>query len=182
MRTRHTRPLFASLLVMSLLISMTGVCVGQGGDESPLPSAGPSPAPSDQIELLDVAVLWDGTGCIYEGPTVIPAGTLVRFAYSVDGEVGIKTPLLVIIGVEPGTTWDPIVEHTSTRPASAIPDWVILTGYTTVVENSSGLFTITNEIAGMPVGGYFIGCATAPASDGGSDTMYPAALLEVAEA
>jgi hypothetical protein len=106
---------------------------------------------------------------------VIKDGTLTRFEY-----IGDNAPLLVIVGVKPGTTWDTIVDVTQTRPASEVPEWVIVTGYANILEDTSSLFTISATLGGMPVGGYFVGCATAPAEDGGTDVMYPAALLEVA--
>jgi hypothetical protein len=142
----------------------------------------PAPQPTADVAPLELAVTWDGTTCAYQGPTVIPDGTLTRFTYSLTVAVGPTTPLLFVIGVTPGTTWDVIVEYVKGHAASDIPAWAIVTGHAEIAENSSAIFTVSRSAGGVgpEVGGYFVGCATAPASDGGSDVVYPAALLEIA--
>jgi hypothetical protein len=142
----------------------------------------PAPQPTADVAPLELAVTWDGTTCAYQGPTVIPDGTLTRFTYSLTVEVGPTTPILGVMGVTPGTTWDVIVEYVKGHSASDVPAWVITVGFAQIPENSSAIFTVSSRAGGFgpEVGGYFVGCATAPAADGGSDVMYPAALLEIA--
>lgn len=180
-----------SLAVAGLLALAVGACT-VGANPSPTiePSAEPSvaaassPAPqaTPDVAPLELAVSWDGTKCSYQGPTVIPDGTLTQFTYSVAGEVGLATPILAVVGVTPGTTWETIVEYAGTHAASDTPDWVILTGFANIPENSSAMFTVSRRAGGdgPDTGGYLVGCATAPAEDGGTDVMYPAALLEIA--
>lgn len=179
------------LVAAGLLALVIGACT-TGANPSPTvePAAEPSvaraslpaPQPTADVEPLELAVTWDGTACSYLGPTVIPDGTLARFTYSVTVEVGVATPLLAVLGVTPGTTWETIVEYVEGHAASEVPAWAIITGHAEIPENSSAIFTVSRRAggAGPVVGGYLVGCATAPASDGGSDVMYPAALLEIA--
>jgi hypothetical protein len=178
----RTRPLLAGLLVLAL----AGCSGGAGQSPSLRPSPEPTPIPATPADgsptgeafVLDVGVHWDGVACSYVGPTVITDGTTTRVEYTFDE--GTDAPLLFIGGVVPGTSWDEVLEYVATHRASVAPGWVILTGYANIPPGTSSLYTISTEVAGRPVGGYFVGCATAPIVDGGTDVMYPAALLLVA--
>lgn len=177
-----TRPLLAGLLALAL----AGCSGGAGQVPSLRPSPEPSPIPATSADglparealVLDVGVHWDGVRCTYVGPAVITDGTTTRFEYTFDE--GTDAPLLFVGGVLPGTSWDEVLEYVATHRASDVPAWVILTGYANIPPGTSSLYTISTEIAGQPVGGYLVGCATAPFGDGGTDVMYPAALLLVA--
>lgn len=147
--------------------------------QSSIAAAVPSAAaPTPKAAPLEVAVRWDGSKCTYLGPTVILDGTLTRFTFTSTGTVPL---MLVVIGVEPGTTFDQIVADAKTgRPADEPPGYVIQIGFANIPANSSALFTISSKVEGQtPVGGYFVGCATGPKPEG-TDVMYPAALLQIA--
>ncbi len=167
------------LIVGLLAVAMAGCASGgsqspAGGSNraSPSPSA---PTSTEPLVILGVRVHWDGAQCSYEGPMVIRAGTTTRFEYTFDE--GLDAPLLVVAGARPGTTWEMVVEATQTYRASEVPPWAIVTGIATIQAGTSALYPVDSDIAGEAVGGYFVGCATAPISDGGTDVMYPAALL-----
>jgi hypothetical protein len=181
MRTR-TRALLASLLAVSLAACAGGPSqapAGGAGTAEPATTSSPAvPSPSTEVVVLGVTVHWDGARCVFEGPTVITDGTTLRVDYTFDE--GTDPPLLVIVGVTPGTTWDMILERARTHPASDAPDWAIIEGFANIAGGTSALYTVASELAGKPVGGHFVGCATAPAEDGGTDVLYPAALLLVA--
>jgi hypothetical protein len=171
------RPLLlAGLLALALAGCAGGASPAPSVEPSPEPSVGPPAASPEGPVILGVTVHWDGTDCIYQGPMVIRDGTTTRFEYTFDE--GTDPPLLVINGARPGTTWDMVVESLRTGPVSKdFPDWVIVTGYANIDPGTSALYSIVSDIAGEPVGGYFVGCATAPEAMGGTDKMYPAALL-----
>lgn len=178
----HPGRLLAGLLAASL--SLAGCGASANPTSSPEPSAEASTVPSTQpgppgsLVILGVTVHWNGTQCIYRGDPVIRDGTTIRVEYTFDD--GTDPPLLFIGGVVPGTTWDTFVDYVATHPASEAPPWVILSHYALIDAGTSALYTIDAVIAGRRVGGYAVGCATAPANTGGTDTMYPAALLLIA--
>lgn len=171
-------PLVAALLALTL----AGCAGGTGQTPSAAPSPEPSVAPataSPETVILGVTIHWDGTSCDFLGPRVIRDGTTARFEYTFDE--GTDPPLGIVNGVRPGTTWDMVLEGTGTSPISEnIPDWAILTGVAQITPGTSALYTIRSDIAGQPVGGYYVGCHTAPADSGGTDKAYAAALLLIA--
>ncbi len=177
----RNRVFLAGLLVLSLAECASGA-------SSPAPSTATSPpvaaspsivASTPKTAPLGVEVRWDGSQCTYLGPTVILDGTLTRFTFTSGDTVPLE---LIVVGVEPGTTFDQIVADIETHPGQADqpPAYAILMGLANIPPNSSALFTISSKIWGItPVGGYFVGCATGPKPEG-TDMMYPAALLQVA--
>lgn len=173
------RRLLAGLLALTLVGCTGGASQAPSVERSPEPSVAPPATSPEPAVILGVTVHWDGTRCNYLGPTVIIDGTTVRFEYTFDE--GTDPPLLVVNGVRPGTTWDMVVEGTSAVPLSErIPDWVVLRGYANIDAGTSALYAIDSDIAGEPVGGYYVGCHTAPVARGGTDMAYPAALLLIA--
>lgn len=189
------RILLAGLLALSLAACTTSA----GTSPSAAASAGPSTAAaspstpaaspssaaaSPESVPLDVAVKWDGSKCTYLGPTVLPEGTLTRFAFTSTGPL-----MLVIVGVVPGTTWDTMVKDAAKGAMTGAPGWVIETGFANIPANSSALFTISRRVGvvgtgvtvGTLVGGYFVGCSEAKNADASLYVMHPAALLQVAE-
>jgi hypothetical protein len=180
----RNRMLLAGLLALSVAgCSTAGATPGTASTPQPsIAAAVPSAAaPTPKAAPLEVAVRWDGSKCTYLGPTVILDGTLTRFTFTATGMVPL---MLVIVGVEPGTTWDQIVADLKAGvPADEPPGYVILSGLANIPANSSALFTISTKVGvgETQVGGYFVGCATGPKPEG-TDVMYPAALLQVAGA
>jgi hypothetical protein len=175
----RTRSLLAGLLAMALAGCTGGTSQAPSVEPSPGPTALPAASPEPSLVILGVTVHWDGTKCTYLGPTVIRDGTTARFEYTFDE--GTEPPLLVISGVRPATTWDMVLEGSRVSPISEnVPDWVISGDVANIDAGTSALHSIDSDIGGVPVGGYFVGCATAPADEGGTDKMYPAALLEIA--
>jgi hypothetical protein len=119
-------------------------------------------------------VTFDGTECVYAGPTVLLDGTalLVEFAPTVEEAA------LVMGGVAPGITWDEIVAYTREHRASEIPSWYWQITMTVQPGPGTAFYTVgTRTVQGDPIGGHMVGCST---SEESTDTMYPAELLEVA--
>ena len=178
----QNRMLLAGTLVVLLAGCSSGAGATPGAASTPRPSiavAVPSAAsPTAKAAPLEVAVRWDGSTCTYLGPTVILDGTLTRFTFTSTDTVPL---MLVVIGVEPGITFDRILADVkSGLPADQPPAYVIQMGFANIPANSSALFTISSTIGvNQPVGGYFVGCATDPKPEG-TDVMYPAALLQIA--
>jgi hypothetical protein len=179
----RNRMLPAGLLVLLMAGCSSSAAGTPAAMSTPRPStaiAAPSvAAPTAKAAPLEVAVQWDGSKCTYLGPTVILDGTLTRFTFTATGTVPLE---LVIVGVEPGTTWEQIQADAKTGLRSDEPPaYVILTGLANIPANSSALFTISTKagVGETPVGGWFVGCGTAPKPEG-TDVMYPAVLLQVA--
>ena len=97
MRTRH---LVAGLLAVMLAACSSGTSAAPSAAPSVEPTPQPtpttaatpaptaSPAPTATTPGLSVKVTFDGETCSYVGPTVIPDGTMLRFEYAPDQEVG----------------------------------------------------------------------------------------------
>lgn len=185
------------LLVGALAVVLAACSAGSGQTPSLATSAGqsvapqysPTPAPTIKDDALELAVTWDGATCTYEGPTVIIDGTLARFNYSAQDQVGLDAPVVVVIsGVAPGTSWESIVAYwkdntvESTSTDQPAPDWLHWPGTLFIAPESSRGFTVSTDMFGDPIGGYFVGCTSGPERDGGSGIMFPATLLEIAGA
>jgi hypothetical protein len=177
----RTRSLIVGLAALALAGCTGSVSQAPDVAPSPIPSTAPpvtSAEPTGSPVILGVTVHWDGTKCIYDGPTEIRDGTTARFDYTFDE--GTDPPLLVVVGVTPGTTWQMITETARTAPASQLPVWAVGDGFARIDPGTSALYTLGIDIGGQPVGGYHVGCLTAPADQGGTDKIYPAALVKLA--
>lgn len=182
---RSTPILLGGLLALSLAACTSGSSPAPtepspatSAEPSPVTSAEPSAAvsPSAAAEPLALAVTFDGETCTYTGPTVVPEGTLTEFSYAAAD--GTEASVLVVGAVLPGTTWEQIVADVGTRAGSDVPDWFSQLSFINVEDGDSALYTLRGEL-GQSFGGYFVGCATTPESEGGSDRMFPAALIEL---
>ena len=144
---------------------------------TPAPTA--SPAPTATTPGLSVKVTFDGETCTYAGPTVIPDGTMLRFEYAPDQEVG--GSYLIVYGVKPGTTVEMAVENgpDGTTVVSDPPDWVLQTTASWIQGAGTLLYTVRSVQHGSDdvdyaVGGYQVACST--------PYMYLATQLTVAGA
>lgn len=189
----RSRMLLAGGLAVVLAACSTGSGQTPGGVASPEPSAVPQASPTTpptvHVPALELAVTWDGASCTYEGPTVIIDKTLARFTYHAKDQVSLDDPVVATIsGVTPGTSWDSIVaywrEHKVVGPSSEFPapDWLHWPGTLFVAPEGTMAFTVSTDVYGDPIGGYFVGCTSGPEADGGSGIMAPATLLEIAGA
>lgn len=185
----RTRLLLAGLLVLAL-----AGCTS-GSTPSPEPSAEPIPKPSVEPSVepsaeptqavLDVKVTFDGVACTYLGPTVILDGSLVRFEYLPDTEFGSTS--LLIYGVQPGTTWEMMLESAETGSVSDPPSWVYEDTASWITGAGTMLYTIesvkmglTNPHTDHAVGGFGLSCTTPTWYVDDPDRIYHAALLSVA--
>ncbi len=140
---------------------------------TPAPTA--SPAPTATTPGLAVKVTFDGETCAYVGPTVIPDGTMLRFQYAPDQEVGGST--LLVYGIKPGTTWEMTSPPGTVDAYENIPDWVLQTTAAFLRGAGTLLYTVRSVQHGSddvdyPVGGYHVACTT--------PIIYPAVQLTVA--
>lgn len=179
---RTTRALMGGFLALTLAACTSGATPAPSPEPSPVPSVepstAPSPAPTEAPEALALYATFDGTACTYTGPLVIPDGTLAQFSYA--ASEGTEPSMLVVIAVLPGTTWADVEQAIAEgRAASDIPPWISERAFINVESGSSALMTIRGSLGDQEFGGFFVGCGTAPEREGGTDTMYPAALIEI---
>ncbi len=180
---RTTRILLGGLLALSLAACTGGTSPSPGEpSEDPsvapsvVPSTEPSPMATQAAEPLALSVAFDGETCTYTGPWVVPDGTLAEFSYTADAPT--EPSVLVVIATLPGTTWEQILKDAETRPGSEIPDYISQLAFVNIESGDSALFTIRSALHEQQFAGYLVGCATAPADEGGSDRMFPAAFVE----
>ncbi|HSG87050.1 MAG TPA: hypothetical protein VLA23_11990 [Candidatus Limnocylindrales bacterium] len=181
---RTTRMLLGGLLALSLAACTGGTSPSPSEDPSVAPSVAPSTEPSPMAsqaaEPLALSVAFDGETCTYTGPWVVPDGTLAEFSYTADAPT--EPSILVVMAALPGATWEQILRDAETRPGSEMPDYISQLAFVSVESGDSALFTIRSALREQQFAGYLVGCATAPADEGGSDRMFPAAFIEAGSA
>lgn len=180
---RTTRAILGALLALTLAACSSGATTGPSTEPSPEPSVepavspAPSAAPTEAPDPLGLWVSFDGTACTYTGPLVIPDGTLVEFSYA--ATEGTEPSILLVTGVYVGTTWTQVQQDADRLRSTDWPDWITQWSMIRVDSGDSALMTIRSSLGEQEFGGFFVGCATAPESEGGTDRMYAAALIEV---
>ncbi len=126
-----------------------------------------SPAPTATHAPIDVAVVFDGSTCGYAGPAVIPSGTTVRFAFQRPESVDVA---LVVVRVDPGTTWEQAKDWADTHTGDQPPGFVLGDVYILYPDSIPPL-----TMAPVAAATYQVGCITPPQT---TNKMHPAALIE----
>lgn len=182
---RNTTLLAAIVLVMA-------ACGGDGDDAAPdeapletvpessqeisttLLSTEAPAAAAPAAQEIGAKVVSDGETCSYHGPPVVPDGAFMTLDF--DATARADSVALVVVGLDPGTTWDQVVEAQDAFPASseAVPSFVLV--------DEAGDYRVSMLVAPgtlatqVETGLYLISCNTAPDD---TDKVHPAALLEV---
>lgn len=177
----RTRILITALLTLALAACSSGATPAPSVEPTPRPSTAPaaSPAPTPTAAVLDVKVTFDGETCTYLGPSVILDGTVMRFEF--EPTPNVTDPTLLIYGVQPGTTYEMLLESVAADDAdytTDIPEWVYQETASWVDGAGSLMYLIESVKRGTvaagtyAVGGYHLVCVT-PA-------MFPAVQLSIA--
>lgn len=128
-------------------------------------SSTPSPVTGD----FDVAVVFDGEACVYDGPGLVAADSTMTLEFD-EGE----KPAAVWVGhALEGTELEEIIEYFENNSWESVPPFAA-DPYPRVRARSGTLVVHFNE-----AGTYAVGCSTAPED---TNKAFPAAMIEVVEA
>lgn len=198
--------LMTSVAAVALLVSACGSAATSAAPsvpaQAPTAAAAPvaaTPTFAASAAAIGVTVTFDGKTCAYAGPSVVPSGAVLEWSMENTPEAfkSTKGAALLVLPVAEGTTWDEIVEYTSTHKSSEVPDWALVPGTGTYM-GVDGLGEVKTLVAVYPQIGadgtvdyvnsgqtmtttltrpaYYVGCHTAEED---TDLAYPAVLLKV---
>ena len=123
-------------------------------EPTPEPTATPPAArPAEEIET---SVIFDGESCTYLGPAALPEGEQLTFELEPSPET--DRVALVVAGIDEGTSWDDVVDWSSTHTGQDVPTWANERFH---VRFGAGPLYINLE-----TGSYVVQCVTSP-----SDTI-----------
>jgi hypothetical protein len=177
-----------STLIIAMIL-VAAACTGSGATDpsspattptpSPSVATAPTPTPSATPKAFTAAVAFDGQVCTYSGPLVLPRASLltVMLTNTPDALKGSSGAALVVLHVQPGTTWDRILHDVDEVPADSdlLPEWVDPTSiyYLYPWQAATG-----GLVAMLVHDRYLVGCATAPED---TNRVYPATLIQTLE-
>ena len=162
------------IALASAAVLALAACTGGPATSAPTqsPKSTEPPASAEPTRApVDVRVTFDGERCIYEGPTVLLDGTVLRVEYAPT----IANPddaALLLAGVLPGTTLEMVFDETNKDYTT--PPWLVLGYMTQQIGPGTTPYTITS-FHQEALGGHFVGCFVKD-----SDDVWPATLLLIA--
>jgi GH43 family beta-xylosidase len=116
-------------------------------------------------------VTFDGEQCIYQGPSVLLDGTVLRVEYA-PTIANPQDTMLLVAGVLPGTTLADVLSEDNKN--YTMPPWLVVGYMTQQYGPGTTSYTITS-FHREPLGGHFLGCSMKDSTD-----FWPATLLLVA--
>jgi hypothetical protein len=166
------RRLFA---LASAAVLALAACTGSSSTSEPTqsPTKTEPPASAEPTRApLDVRVTFDGEKCIYQGPTVLLDGTVLRVEF-VPTVANPDDTALLLAGVLPGTTLDMVLDPKNLEYTT--PPWLVLGYMTQQYGPGTTPYTITS-FHQEDLGGHFVGCGMKDSPD----DFWPATLLQIA--
>lgn len=170
-----TRLVLTVIAMLAFAACSSGASQTPAGSPSPdtasSPAATPTPTASPTPPVVDVVVTFDGTTCAYEGPKVVPDGTVMHWTFT--PTVG---SALYIIPVDDGMPPDDISR--GPRPLEPTSTWAYWGLDTRIYGPGTAITTAVVDRVSRQIG-YLVGCGTPPET---TYLFYPSVLLEVSPA
>jgi hypothetical protein len=163
------------IALASAAVLALAACTGSPATSTPtqLPAGTEPPASAEPTRApVDVRVTFDGERCVYQGPTVLLEGTVLRVEYA-PTVANPDDTMLLLAGVLPGTTLEMVLDEANLE--YNVPPWLVLGYMTQQYGPGTTSYTITS-FHQEPLGGHFVGCG----NEAAPDDYWPATLLLIA--